>query len=245
MALRIAREEVYLLLPLSIDHAMSMHGRKEYSMPVEEADLPEDVLDELKDIGPKAVLGGLVVIDEEIDSFGLPTVDDGFYVAYSVRCGLFMKEGKQHIRLSHIEPVDFNLYWKNGKFYQQNDPEDCDMGKPTNVQMAFFDRIASDLVSRHGITKANLSQANPFLMAFLIPMDVEEAKVCAFANDLFHALHVLPEDGKINIGEANLYCGLDADREMGNYLVIFNHPAIFDYPEDSPEGCCAYGVWKQ
>lgn len=243
MALRIAREEVYLLLPLSIDHAMSMQGRKDYLVPVAETDIPKYVLNELK--ASKAELGGLVVIDEEIDSFGSQTVNDGFYVAYSVRCSLSMKEGVQNIRLTHIEPVDFNLYWKKGKFYQQKDSEYCIMGKPNNVEMAFFDRIARDLALRHGITSAKITQVNPFLMAFLIPLDVGEAKVCAFANDLFHALHVLPEEDKINVEEANHYCGLEADRGKGNYLVIFNHPAIFDYPEDSPEGHCAYGAWKQ
>ena len=34
-------------------------------------------------------------------------------------CGLSMKNGVQHICFSHIEPIDFNLYWKSGKFYQQ------------------------------------------------------------------------------------------------------------------------------
>ena len=66
----------------------------------------------------------------------------------------------------------------------------------------------------------------------------------AFANDLFHALHVLLDEETMDVEQANHYCAIDADTKMGNYLVIFNHPAIFDYPTDSPEGRCAYGEWR-
>ena len=118
------------------------------------------------------------------------------------------------------------------------------MNKPTNVQMAFLDKIARDVASQHGITSAELSRVNPYLQALLVPMSAEEGVVKALANDLFHALRVLPNDDIMSFGEANQYCALDVDEENGCYLVIFNNPAIFDYPEDSPEGRCAYGEWK-
>ena len=245
MSLRIAREEFYLLLPLSIDHAISMQGQKNYTVPIAETNIPDWVLNELKEIGAKAAARGLVIIDSGVDSSGVPTVKGGFYVAYSVFCCLGMKNGVQQIRLSRIEPVDFNLYWKDGNFYQQDEPKERkQMNTPTRVQMAFLDKIARDVVSRHGITAAELSRVNPFLQALLVPMSVEESVVKDFANDLFHALRVLPDDDDMNVGESNYYCALDLDTEHGYYLVIFNHPAIFDYTKDSLEGKCAYGAWK-
>ena len=119
------------------------------------------------------------------------------------------------------------------------------MKEPTNVQIAFLDKTARDLFAKHGITTAELSRVNPFLQAFIIPIAVGEAKVKAFANDLFHSLNILPDGETMAVAEANHYCALDVDNEQGSYLVIFNHPAIFEYPEDSPEGGCAYGVWKR
>ena len=119
------------------------------------------------------------------------------------------------------------------------------MKKPTQKQMAVVANAARDMLAKHNITSADSSQANPFLLALIIPMSVGKAKIKAFANDLFHSLKVLPENMTMNIGEANQYCALDADEEHGGYLVIFNHPAIFDYPEGSPEGRCAYGEWKE
>ena len=124
MSLRIAREEVYLPLPISIEHAMSLQGRKDYLVPVEETRIQERVLSELKEIGAKAAAIGLVFIDSDIDESGAPTVEGGFGVAYSVLCGLAMKNGAPHIRMSHITPVDFNLCWKAGKFYQQENPKE-------------------------------------------------------------------------------------------------------------------------
>ena len=244
MSLRIAREEVYLLLPISIDHAISMQGQKNYSLPVEETNIPVWVLTELKEIGSRTDARGLVIIDSGIDSTGVPTVKGGFNVAYSVWCGLSMKNGVRHIRFRHIEPVDFNLYWKAGKFYQQEYIPNVDLKKPTNVQMAFLDKIAIDLLTQHGIETAEVSRVNPFLQALLIPLSVSETEMRAFANDLFHAFKLLPDDDNLNFAEATPYCGLDIDEDRGYYLVIFNHPLIFDYPEDSPEGRCAYGEWK-
>ena len=118
------------------------------------------------------------------------------------------------------------------------------MKKLTQKQMAFIANVAQDLLAKHRITTADSSQTNPFLLALIIPMSVGEERIKAFANDLFHSLKVLPEDDTMNVAEANHYCALDADEGHGCYLVIFNPPAIFDYPEDSPEGRCAYGVWK-
>ena len=118
------------------------------------------------------------------------------------------------------------------------------MNTPTHVQIAFLDKIVRDAASRHGITTAELSRANPFLQALLVPVSVEESVVKDFANDLFHSLRVLADEDNMNVGESNHYCAIDVDTEHGCYLVIFNHPAIFDYPEDSPEGKCAYGAWN-
>ena len=244
MSLRIAREEVYELLPISIDHVISMQGQKNYYLPVAETNIPDWVLNELKEMGSKAAARGLVIIDSGIDSTGAPTVKGGFNVAYSVLCGLSMKNGVQHICFSHIEPVDFNLYWKSGKFYQQEYTTKVDLKKPTNAQMAILDKIAIDLLTQHGIKTAEVSRVNPFLQALLIPLTVGDAKIEAFANDLFHALNLLHGDEVLSIYEATDYCGLDVDKVEGHYLVIFNHPAIFNYPEDSPEGHCAYGEWK-
>ena len=122
MSLRIPREEFYLLLPISIDHALSMQGKANYSVLVAETNIPDWVLNELKEMGANA--RGLVIIDSGVDSSGVPTVKGGFNVAYSVLCRLSVKNGVQHICLSSIETVDFNLYWKDGKFYQQDKPRE-------------------------------------------------------------------------------------------------------------------------
>jgi len=245
MALRIAREGVYVLVAVTIDHAMLMQGQRDYSLPLAETRISDWDLDELKMIGCKGAARGLLMMDGNIGSLGAPTIEGGFNIAYSVVCGLAMENGVQHIRLSHIEPINFDLYWKDGKVCQQGNANDCDMEKPTNVQMAFLDRITRNLLLQHGIKTVEVSRVNPFLQALLIPLSVEEAVVKAFANDLFHALRVLPNDDVMNVGEANHYSALNVDKTQGVYLVIFNHPAIFDYPEDSPEGHCAYGELNQ
>lgn len=118
------------------------------------------------------------------------------------------------------------------------------MNEPTQKQMAFVENVANNLLAKHKITTADWSQTNPYLLALIIPMSIGEAKVKAFANDLFHTLNVLSKKYSMSVAEANNYCAFDADDVNGCYLVIFNHPAIFDYPEDSPEGRCAYGAWK-
>ena len=124
MSLRIPREEYYLLLPISIDHALSMQGKANYSVLVAETNIPDWVLNELKVMGANANARGLVIIDSGVDSSGVPTVKGGFNVAYSVLCRLSVRNGVQHICLNSIETVDFNLYWKDGKFYQQDKPRE-------------------------------------------------------------------------------------------------------------------------
>lgn len=118
------------------------------------------------------------------------------------------------------------------------------MNEPTQKQMAVVAKIAQRLLAKHSITTAYSSQTNPYLLALIIPMSAGEAKVVRFANELFHELKVLPMTMRMKVSEANRYCALDVDTKNGGYLVIFNHPAIFDYPEDSLEGRCAYGEWK-
>ena len=118
------------------------------------------------------------------------------------------------------------------------------MKEPTQKQMASVVNTANGLLTKHKITTADWSQTNPYLFALIIPMSFGEAKVKTFANDLFHSLNVLSKKYSMNVAEANRYCAFDADEGHGSYLVIFNHPAILDHPEDSPEGRCAYGEWK-
>lgn len=118
------------------------------------------------------------------------------------------------------------------------------MKKPTQKQMASLDKTARDLFAAHKITEADISRVNPFLQAFVIPISQGKTKIKSFANDLFHKLGILMKTDSLDFGMANHYCGLDLDEGRGCCLVIFNHPAIYDYPEDSPEGRCAYGVVK-
>ena len=244
MALRIAREEIYLPLPIDSEHIEAMQGKREYFVPVAETSIPKNVIDELMEIGNKAIARGLVIQNCDIDDSDTSAENIGLDVIYYVRCGLVMRNGVSYLRMSHIEPLNFGLKWKEGKFYQYENRKEQAMKKPTQKQMAFIANVAQDLLVKHKITTADSSQANPFLLALLIPMSVGVTKVKAFANDLFHSLNVLPENETMNVAEANQYCAIDADEENGCYLVIFNHPAIFDYPENSPEARCAYGVWK-
>ena len=244
MSLRIAREKYYLLLLVSIDQALSMKGQKNYLVPVKDIYTPDWVLNVLKRIGSRGSENGMVLIDYEFGKSFAPEVEGSVGIAYSALFGLCMQHGIPHIRLNHITPVDFNLYWKDGRFYQQAISQGKGVASPTNVQMLFLNKVSMDLLSRYAITNAELSCVNPFLQAFIIPMSSGASKVKAFANDLFHALNILPIDDTMDIKESNHYCALDVDEGKGVYLVIFNHPAIFDYPEDSPEGRCAYGEWK-
>lgn len=118
------------------------------------------------------------------------------------------------------------------------------MKKPSKRQMAYLEQVVKELLDFHGITEAGFSPANPFLQALLIPTTQGKAKVKAFANDLFYKLGLRLLKDVFSFGMANRYCALDEDKVHGCYLVIFNHPAIFDYPEDSPEGMCAHGEMK-
>ena len=244
MALRIAREEYYLPLPMDSERVRSMDGVKDCFVPVAETRVQDWVLDELKGMGNRAIANGLVV---EYNGMGKPDengVEGSHRVAYSVQCGMAAKNGVSYLHLLRIVPVKFGLCWVKGKFYQYKEDEEVNMNAPTSEQMASVFNLARDLLVKHEIPSADRSQANPFLFAFIIPMTCQKSRVKAFANDLFHALHVLPEEESMDVAQANHYCAFDADREKGCYLVIFNHPAIFDYPEDSPEGRCAYGEWR-
>ena len=244
MALRIPREEYYLPLPMNGEHVRSMVGVKDYFVPVTETCIPDWVLNELRGMGNRSVANGLVVEYNGIDKPD-ENEDDGIYrVAFSVHCGLTTKNGVLNVHLFHITPVKFGLCWVKGKFYQHGENEEVNMNVPSSDQMTSVFNLAHELLVKHEITSADRSQANPFLFALIIPMTFQKSHLQAFANDLFHALHVLPNEETMDVEQANHYCAIDADTKMGNYLVIFNHPAIFDYPADSPEGRCAYGEWR-
>lgn len=242
MALRIVRENVYLPLPMGSGCIQSMKVAKDCFVSVDETLIPKWVLDELTELGSRAAARGLVIEDDG-DASNVETVEIGNRVAYSVRCRLVKRNEVQQIHLSHIEPVDFCLCWgKDGKCYLPENAYESDITKPTAEQIASVANIVRNLLSKHKIESVDSSQANPYLLALIIPMSNDESRVKAFANDLFHELKMIPDDATLNVAESNHFCAFESDTERGNYLVIFNHPAIFDYPEDSPEGRCAYGM---
>ena len=244
MALRIAREEYYLPLPMRIEQIRSMDGVKDCFVPVAETSVPDWVLEELRGMGNRAIANGLVVEYNGIEKPDENGVEGVHRVAYSVQCGLATKNGVSNLHLIHIVPVKFALCWVKGKFYQHGEDEEANMNVPTSEQVTSIFNLSHDLLIKYEIPSADRSQVNPFLFALIIPMTCQKARVKAFANDLFHALHLLPDEESMDVAQANHYCAFDADREKGCYLVIFNHPAIFDYPEDAPEGRCAYGEWR-
>ena len=118
MALRIAREIVYLPLVIDGEHIQAMRGMKEYMVPIAETFTPKYVIDELMEIGNKSIARGLVIQNCNIDEASASIEKIGLDVIYCVRCGLAMRNGVPHLRMSHIEPLDFGLCWKEGKFYQ-------------------------------------------------------------------------------------------------------------------------------
>lgn len=119
------------------------------------------------------------------------------------------------------------------------------MKLPTDRQVAAFDKKVQGMLATHKIATADVSRINPYLMVLIMPMSEGVAKIKAFANDLFHSLCLLPAEMLMDISEANNYCAIDADEEHGEFLVFVNNPAIFDYPEDSQEGQCAYAFWHE
>ena len=118
MALRIAREKVYLPLPIDGEHIQAMQGKKVYFLPISETCIPKCVINELMGIGSRAVARGLVIQDRGLDGPKALIKEAGFEVIYSVHCGIAMKNGVPNLRMSHIELLDFGLWWKKGKFYQ-------------------------------------------------------------------------------------------------------------------------------
>ena len=245
MSLRIAREEYYLPLPMDSEQVWMLRGSTECFMPLEETYTPKWVLRELAELGSRGVAPGLIIEDNSIYLQNAEEKETEHRVVYSVRCGIAKKDGVSCLRLSHIEPVRFGLYWIEGKYCQREGGVGEGMNKPTAGQMAAVASVAQTLLSQYKIPSADISHANPFLFAFIIHASFGETVVKAFANDLFHALNILPREEAMDIAEATHYCALDVDMAKGVYLIIFNHPSIFDYPEDSPEGHCAYGEWDQ
>lgn len=243
MALRIAREEVYLPLPMDSEQVWMLRGATECFMPIEETCTPKWVLDELVELGSRGS-AGLIIEDNSIYLSNAEAKETDHRVVYSVQCRLTKQDGIQYLHLHHIVPVYLDLYWEGGKCYQREDRVGEGMNTPTTGQMAAIASVTQTLLSRHKITTADSSQVNPFLFALIIPISCGETVAKAFANDLFHTLNILPSEETIDIAEATHYCALDVDKAKGVYLVIFNHPLIFDYPEDSQEGHCAYGEWK-
>ena len=245
MSLRIAREAYYLPLPMDSEQVWMLRGSTECFMPVEETYTPKWVLRELTEIGSRGAAPGLIIEDNSVYLQDADAKEIEHRVVYSVRCGIVKKDGVSYLRLTHIEPVSFGLYWIAGKCCQREGGVGEEMNKPTAGQMAAVANVAQTLLAQHKIPSAKTSQANPYLFALMIPTSFDEAVVKAFANDLFHALNILPREEAMDIAEATHYCALDVDMDKGVYLIIFNHPSIFDYPEDSPEGHCAYGEWNQ
>ena len=243
MALRIAREEYYLPLPMSGDHWQTIEEAKECLVPTSETQIPEWVLEELAGLGKRCAARGLVVFMDSDETGESGQSKSTGHVEFSVMCGLVTDNGVQNIRMTHIEPVDFNLIYTDGKFYQVDTDDE---GKPilSNRHIYQIAIISKGLLSKHGITSAIPARPNPFLFSLLIPKAEGRDCVKAFANELFHILNVIPEDETFDFGESNHYCGLVVDDDHDVYLIFFNHPEIFNYPEDSPAGRCAYGLWQ-
>ncbi len=242
MSLRITREDYYLPLPMGCEHVWAIRGSHEYYVPVDDTLVPEWVLEKLTEIGTRGAARGLVIEDNCMYAPDAETQEIGNRVVYSVRCGLTKKNGVPHLRLSHIEPVDFDLYWSANGVCQHETRNGDEMKKPTQIQMdVMFDR-ARKMLESHKIKEVDLSRMNPFLQAFVIPKSEDGRSVKSFANDWFHALGLLLDEDKMEVGMSNRYCSFEDDEK--SYFVFFNHPAILDYPDDSPEGRCAYGVWN-
>ena len=245
MSLRIAREEYYFPLPMDSEQVWMLRGSTECFMPLEETFILDWVLRELSELGSRGSAPGLIIEDNSMYLQNAEVKESEHRVAYSVRCGIAKKDGVSYLHLSHIEPVSFGLYWIDGKCCQREGGDGEGLNKPTAGQMAAVASVAQTVLSQHKIPSAKTSQINPYLFALIIPTSFGEAVVKAFANDLFHALNILPREETMDIAEATHYCALDVDKAKGVYLVIFNHPSIFDYAEDSPERHCAYGEWNQ
>lgn len=236
MALRIAREEIYLPLPMGVGHVVSMYGKKTYLVPVEETRVPEWILVNLKDIGQKAAVRGLVIVDNcNINDLGRQIFEDGFNVVYSVWCGLTIRSGVTYLRFEHIIAVDFDLCWKDGKCYQKGSFNSFAIGNMTDKQKLYIDGKIKKLSLRHRINTVKLSQMNLLLQVLSIPKSECETKVKIFANDLVHALGLIRDYDEMDVGMVNRYCYLDIDEEQGCYLLVFDASRIFDCLKDSLE----------
>ena len=244
MSLRIVREDFYFLLPIDSEHVQSMKGAKDCYVPVSAVCAPKQVMDELDELGSRAAARGLVAEYNDVDSTNEEALGSDDRVIYSVICRLVTKNGVRHVHLSHIEAVDFDLYWGDCGVYQRGFRNEDGMQVPTKRQMNILHDTAWELLESHKIKKADISQINPFLQALVIPKSEGEKRIKAFANDLFHTLGLLLDDGELDVGMSNRYCSFDVNDEHELYYIFFNHPAILGYSEDSFEGRCAYGAWN-
>ena len=135
MALRIAREKMYVPLPVGVGKVFEMYGRQSVSMPIEEIVLPTELLPFLW-FGVKHRLRGLVVVENNLSPSelemiiarfsechgGKETLTAGmieslhlcvpFSVQYNVRkCG-----EDCWIDMDDFKYLDFVLCWHNGRF---------------------------------------------------------------------------------------------------------------------------------
>lgn len=95
--------------------------------------------------------------------------------------------------------------------------------------------VVVSAVKRHALDGVAPGRCNPFLFALTVPVRNGKEKTVVCANEIFHALGVLPKTRSLAMGEAADYCAVFTDEDGETYTLSFNHPIAMTFKPGDEE----------
>ena len=109
------------------------------------------------------------------------------------------------------------------------------MRELTDKDFALVNETVMPIVERYALEDTEPGLYNPFLFALTIPVKNGEEKTIKCANEIFHALGVLPKERSLAMAEAGDYCAIFTDEDGATYTLLFNHPVAMAFKSGDEE----------
>lgn len=109
------------------------------------------------------------------------------------------------------------------------------MRELTDKDFALVNETVMPIVEWYALKDTESGLYNPFLFALTVPVKNGEEKTIKCANEIFHALGVLPKDRTLAMAEAGDYCAIFMDEGGETYTLLFNHPAAMAFKSGDEE----------
>lgn len=109
------------------------------------------------------------------------------------------------------------------------------MRELTDKDFALVNETVMPIVERYVLEDTEPGLYNPFLFALTVPVKNGEDKTIKCANEIFHALGILPKDRTLAMAEAGDYCAIFTDEGGETYTLLFNHPVAMAFKSGDEE----------